>query len=155
MAQSSHARTGLGRTLAVCAILFLILVVAFLTSSMVGSQRLPIAGTLCALTGKSDCGLTGEERAILFDIRIPRLLLAGAVGTCLAAAGGADPKVLRNPLAEPYLLGVSNGAAGGTMTPLVFFSAYGWTRPGFAFPGAGGAALAVFQLPPRRAGAAT
>src|SRR2546423_15472687 len=143
MAQSSHARTGLGRTLAVCAILFLILVVAFLTSSMVGSQRLPIAGTLCALTGKSDCGLTGEERAILFDIRIPRLLLAGAVGTCLAAAGAAYQALLRNPLAEPYLLGVSNGAAVGTMAALVFFTSHVWSRPVFAFAGALDATLVV------------
>src|SRR5438045_7511250 len=96
MAKSSHVRTGLGRTLAVCAILFVILVFAFLVSSMVGSQRLPIAGTLCALTGKSNCALTGEERAILLDIRIPRLLLAGAVGTCLAAAGAAYQALLRN-----------------------------------------------------------
>src|SRR5256886_3373492 len=146
MAKTSQARTGLGRTLAVCAILFVILVLAFLISSIVGSQRLPIAGTFCALTGKSDCALTGEERAILLDIRIPRLLLAGAVGTCLAAAGAAYQALLRNPLAEPYLLGVSNGAAVGTMTPLGFFTPFGWTRPVFAFAGAGGAAVGGFPL---------
>jgi iron complex transport system permease protein len=137
----------------VCAILFVILVLAFLISSIVGSQRLPIAGTFCALTGKSDCVLTGEERAILLDIRLPRLLLAGAVGTCLAAAGAAYQALLRNPLAEPYLLGVSNGAAVGTMTALVFFTAYGWTRPVFAFAGALVATLAVYQLARGRAGA--
>jgi iron complex transport system permease protein len=153
MAKSLHPRTSLGRTLAVCAILFVILIVAFLISAVVGSQRLPIAGTLCALTGKSGCVLTGEERAILFDIRIPRLLLAGAVGTCLAAAGAAYQALLRNPLAEPYLLGVSNGAAVGTMTALVFFTAYGWTRPVFAFAGAVLATLAVYQLARGRAGA--
>lgn len=136
-----------------CAILFVILVLAFLISSIVGSQRLPIAGTFCALTGKSDCVLTGEERAILLDIRLPRLLLAGAVGTCLAAAGAAYQALLRNPLAEPYLLGVSNGAAVGTMTALVFFTAYGWTRPVFAFAGALVATLAVYQLARGRAGA--
>ena len=153
MAKTSPSRISLGRTVAVCAILFVILVFVFLISSIVGSQRLPIAGTLCALTGKSDCGLTGEERAILFDIRIPRLLLAGAVGTCLAAAGAAYQALLRNPLAEPYLLGISNGAAVGTMTALVFFSAYAWTRPAFAFAGALVATLAVYQLARGRAGA--
>src|SRR2546423_9025332 len=91
MANSSQARTGLGRTLAVCAILFVILVFAFLISSIFGSQRLPIAATLCALTGKSGCALSGEERAILLDIRIPRLLLAGAGGGFFAAAGGGPP----------------------------------------------------------------
>ena len=153
MAKSSPARTSLGRTVAVCATLLFILVLAFVISSVFGSQRLPIAGTLCALTGKSGCGLTGEERAILLDIRIPRLLLAGAVGTSLAAAGAAYQALLRNPLAEPYLLGISNGAAVGTMTALVFFSAYGWTRPVFAFAGALVATLAVYQLARGRAGA--
>src|ERR1041385_1855083 len=146
MSKASYARTGLGRTLAVCAILFVILIVAFLISAVVGSQRLPIAGTLCALTGKSGCVLTGEERAILFDIRIPRLLLAGAVGTCLAAAGAAYQALLRNPLAEPYLLGVSNGAAVVTMTALVFFTAYGWSRPVLAFAGATAATFLVYRL---------
>src|SRR5213080_48077 len=153
MAKSSHVRTGLGRTLAVCAILFVILVFVFLISSIVGSQRLPIAGTLCALTGKSDCALTGEERAILLDIRIPRLLLAGAVGTCLAAAGAAYQALLRNPLAEPYLLGVSNGAAVGTMTALVFFGAHEWSRPLMAFAGALTATFVVYRLARGRAGA--
>src|SRR5947199_2586633 len=153
MAKSSQARTGLGRTLAVCAILFVILVFAFLISSVIGSQRLPIRGSFCALTGKSNCGLSAEERAILLDIRLPRILLAGAVGMCLAAAGAAYQALLRNPLAEPYLLGVSNGAAVGTMTALVFFTAYGWTRPVFAFAGAVVATLAVYQLARGRAGA--
>src|SRR2546430_134417 len=146
MAKSTQARTGLGRTLAVCAILFVILIFAFLISSIFGSQRLPIAGTLCALTGKSGCALTGEERAILLDIRIPRLLLAGAVGTCLAAAGAAYQALLRNPLAEPYLLGVSNGAAVGTMTALGFFTAYRWAPAVVAVAGAGGAAVGGFPL---------
>src|ERR1041385_2134652 len=146
MAKSSHARISFGGTVAVCAILFVILVLAFLISSIVGSQRLPIGGTLCALTGKSDCALSGEERAILLDIRIPRLLLAGAVGTCLAAAGAAYQALLRNPLAEPYLLGVSNGAAVGTMTALVFFTAYEWSRPVLAFAGATAATFLVYRL---------
>src|SRR2546423_10099221 len=153
MANSSQARTGLGRTLAVCAILFVILVFVFLISSIVGSQRLPIAGTFCALTGKSDCALTGEERAILLDIRIPRLLLAGAVGTCLAAAGAAYQALLRNPLAEPYLLGVSNGAAVGTMIALVFLGTHEWSRPLLAFAGALAATFVVYRLARGRAGA--
>ncbi len=153
MARAAHVRTSFGRTVVVCAILLVILVLAFLISSVVGSQRLPIAATLCSLTGKSNCGLSVEDRAILFDVRIPRILLAGAVGTCLAAAGAAYQALLRNPLAEPYLLGVSNGAAVGTMTALVFFSAYGWSRPVFAFAGAVAATLGVYQLARGRAGA--
>jgi iron complex transport system permease protein len=83
---------------------------------------------------------------------LPRIFLAGAVGMCLAAAGAGYQALLRNPLAEPYLLGVSNGAAVGTMTALVFLGAYEWTRPLLAFAGALLASFVVYQLARGRAG---
>src|SRR5256886_12752380 len=58
----------------------------------------------------------------------------------------------RNPLAEPYLLGVSNGAAVGTMMALVFFGAHEWSRPVLAFAGALLATIFVYQLGRGRAG---
>src|SRR5712692_8531370 len=124
------------KTLGVCVFLLLLLVAVLVIASLVGSQRLPLSSSLCALIGKSDCGLSSEEQAILFGIRLPRILLAGAVGMCLAAAGAGYQALLRNPLAEPYLLGISNGAAVGTMTALVFFGAHEWSRPVMAFAGA-------------------
>ncbi len=72
---------------------------------------------------------------------------------CLAAAGAGYQALLRNPLAEPYLLGVSNGAAVGTMTALVFFGGYEWSRPLMAFAGALAATFVVYQLARGRAGA--
>ena len=72
---------------------------------------------------------------------------------CLAAAGAGYQALLRNPLAEPYLLGVSNGAAVGTMTALVFFGAHEWSRPLMAFAGALAATFVVYQLARGRAGA--
>src|SRR5213594_1989154 len=141
------------RTLLVCAALLLLLAVVLLIASTLGSQRLPLGGLLCSLTGKSDCGLSSEERAIIFDIRLPRIFLAGAVGMCLAAAGAGYQALLRNPLAEPYLLGVSNGAAVGTMTARVFCGAHEWSRPVMAFAGALAATLIVYQLARGRAGA--
>jgi len=133
--------------------LFLLLLLAFLISSILGAQRLSFSGALCALTGKTNCGLSSAEREILFAIRLPRILLAGAVGTCLAAAGAAYQALLRNPLAEPYLLGVSNGAAVGTMAALVFFGAHEWSRPVMAFAGAIAATFLVYRLARGRAGA--
>lgn len=134
------------RTMLVCGLLLLLLFAVLLTASVLGSQRLPILGSLCALTGISQCGLSPEEYAILFEIRIPRILLAGAVGVCLATAGAAYQALLRNPLAEPYLLGVSNGAAVGTMVALVFFGAHEWSRPVMAFGGALAATFLVYRL---------
>ena len=96
--------------------------------------------------------LRDEQRAILFDIRIPRVLLAACVGASLAAAGAGLQSLLRNPLAEPYLLGVSNGAALGTMLAFAFFESFEWSRPVLAFVGAGAATLAVYRMARSRAG---
>ncbi len=146
-------RTTLRRTLLVCGLLTVLLIFVLVLAAVVGSQRLPLGPALCALTCKSVCGLSPEQQAILFDIRLPRILLAAAVGMCLATAGAAYQALLRNPLAEPYLLGVSNGAAVGTMVALVFFGAYEWSRPLMAFAGALIASFAVYQLARSRAGA--
>ena len=137
----------------ICGLLLLVLGLVLVAAAVIGSQRLPLAGSLCTLMGQSKCNLSSEERAILFDIRLPRILLAGAVGTCLAAAGAAYQALLRNPLAEPYLLGVSNGAAVGTMVALVFFGAHEWGRPVMAFGGAIAATFLVYRLARGRAGA--
>lgn len=145
-------RTTLNRTLVVCGVLAMLLLLVVIAASVVGSQRLPFTRSLCALTGASNCGLSSEQHAILFDLRLPRILLAGAVGVCLATAGAGYQALLRNPLAEPYLLGVSNGAAVGTMIALVFFGTAEWSRPVFAFAGALLASFVVYQLARGRAG---
>lgn len=96
--------------------------------------------------------LTESQRAILFDIRLPRVLLGACVGASLAIAGAALQALLRNPLAEPYLLGVSNGAALGTMLAFVFFEGSSFARPILAFAGAGVATFAVYQMARSRTG---
>ncbi|MBW2524121.1 MAG: iron ABC transporter permease [Deltaproteobacteria bacterium] len=58
----------------------------------------------------------GLDRTILIDVRLPRVLLAAVAGGGLAVVGGAFQALLRNPLAEPYVLGVSGGAAFGATT---------------------------------------
>src|SRR5438270_2513048 len=142
----------MSRTLIICAVLLVLLIAITIFASLMGSQSLPLKSSLCALTGASNCGLSPEQHAILFDLRLPRILLAGVVGMCLAAAGAAYQALLRNPLAEPYLLGVSNGAAVGTMMALVFFGAHEWSRPLLAFAGALLATIFVYQLARGRAG---
>jgi iron complex transport system permease protein len=56
---------------------------------------------------------------ILFGIRLPRILLAGLIGGALAAAGVVFQALLRNPLADPYILGISSGAALGAATGIL------------------------------------
>jgi iron complex transport system permease protein len=97
--------------------------------------------------------LSGEPTAqtVIFDIRLPRALLAALVGAALAAAGVTFQTLLRNPLADPFILGVSGGAACGAAVT----TALGWARiPGVvstvAFIGACAATGAVFLLARRR-----
>lgn len=96
--------------------------------------------------------LTEEQRSILFDIRLPRIFLGACVGASLAVAGAGLQSLLRNPLAEPYLLGVSNGAALGTMLAFVFFESFEFSRPILAFAGAALATFVVYQMAKSRAG---
>ena len=96
--------------------------------------------------------LDQTERAIFFDIRLPRVLLAACVGASLAVAGAALQSLLRNPLAEPYLLGVSNGAALGTMLAFVFFEQFAFGRPLMSFAGAAIATFVVYQMARSRTG---
>ncbi len=150
---ASGSRATLRYAVAVCLVLFGAVSCAVLAAFVIGSERLPVASSLCAIfTGGGACGLTPEQRAILFDIRLPRILLAAGVGASLAAAGAGYQALLRNPLAEPYLLGISNGAAVGTMVALVFFGAQEWSRPVLAFAGAMASTFVVYQLARGRTG---
>ena len=148
-------RVTMRKTLTACGLLLLVLLSAIVATSLLGSESLPAQSSLCALfsLGKAQCGLTPEQSTILLEIRFPRVLLAGAVGASLAAAGASYQALLRNPLAEPYLLGISNGAAVGTMIALVFFGPFEWSRPLLAFVGALLATLVVYRLGQGRAGA--
>ncbi len=141
-------RVTLRKTVISCLGLTGALLLSIILMSLIGSEHLPTRASLCALAsfGTSPCGLSREQFDILFQLRLPRILLAAAVGGSLATAGAGYQALLRNPLAEPYLLGISNGAAVGTMIALVFFGASEWTRPLLAFTGALVATLAVYRL---------
>ncbi len=90
-------------------------------------------------------GEAGETARRIAGLRLPRVALAALVGACLALAGAAMQALLKNPLADPFLLGTSGGAATGAAiaslagaSPLV--------SPGAAFVGAVGSSLAVAAL---------
>lgn len=121
-------------------LLVFLLFVALLVAVALGSERL------------SFFALSEVEQTILFDIRLPRVLLGACVGASLAAAGAGLQSLLRNPLAEPYLLGVSNGAALGTMLAFVFFSQIDFARPFCAIAGASLATAAVYRMAKSRTG---
>lgn len=103
-----------------------------------------------------DSGLSEREAAIVWQIRMPRMVLAGLVGSTLAGAGAAYQGVFRNPLADPYLLGVAAGAGLGATAAIV--SGFPTSAiPPLAFAGGVIAVVAAYGLArlggPQRRGA--
>ncbi len=91
--------------------------------------------------------LDAMERAILLEIRLPRVLLSGLVGLSLAASGVVFQALLRNPLAEPFILGLSSGAAVGALLCIVLgIAAIPMVVPAAAFVGALITVLLVFSI---------
>lgn len=94
--------------------------------------------------------LGNSADVILSNLRLPRLLLAGCVGAALSLCGAVFQAVLRNPLAEPFILGVSGGAAVGAVGAIFLGLAGFWTTPLLAFLGAAGSVALVLGIARRR-----
>jgi iron complex transport system permease protein len=88
----------------------------------------------------------GLKSTIVWQLRLPRVALAALVGMSLAVSGTVFQAVLRNPLADPYLLGVSGGAALGAVVGLTFYSIQSYAVPVLAFSGAILALLLVYLV---------
>jgi len=99
-----------------------ILVVAVVAGVLVGPVQLGVAKVLTwfGTFGRSAAGLSEQQRAILFELRLPRVIVAGLVGASLAASGASYQAVFRNPLADPYLLGAAAGAGLGATLAVVY-----------------------------------
>ena len=86
----------------------------------------------------SPFGMTVIEKQILFSIRLPRVIISVLMGMALGASGAVLQGILRNPLADPYILGISSGAAlvaaAGIITGVSFLGIF--TIPVLAFTGA-------------------
>lgn len=117
----------------------LLLAASVLCGLAVGGVRLSLADLW------SGAGPAGQEARLIASLRFPRVLLAALVGGSLALAGASLQALLKNPLADPFLLGTSGGAAAGAalatlagISPLL--------SPGAAFAGAAVSSAAVASL---------
>lgn len=125
------------------------------------TRRLVITvGVLAVLVAALTLGATGDWQdvieafrepestagMILWQLRIPRVLLAFLVGGCLGITGAALQALVRNPLADPYLLGLSGGAGLGAVLVIALGAQSPWAVPVAAFCGALGAISLVYRL---------
>jgi iron complex transport system permease protein len=110
-------------------ILFFLLLVAVLISIKVGEVRISWSQIFDIFSLK----LSSIDYAVVFKIRLPRILIAIIVGAGLAVSGVVFQTLLRNPLAEPYTLGVSGGACLG----VAILNIIGFSKIGFSLPLAG------------------
>ena len=122
--------------------LLLFAIAAF--SMAVGAARIPMRTVLEVLSGDGDA----TERAIVLGLRLPRAALAGLCGGALGLSGAVFQALLRNPLAEPYVLGISGGAAVAAVSVTVFGLAahIPWMVPVAAFVGSLLAIAIVFRV---------
>lgn len=107
------------RTSVVVTLLLGALALAMLAGVGLGAVRVPPADVLAAI-GRALAGLDAPAAdAVIVGIRLPRVVLAALVGACLSTAGVLYQALFRNPLADPYILGVSSGAGLGAIVVIV------------------------------------
>src|ERR671931_897190 len=101
------------------------LVGSFLLGVLVGPVHIGVGGVLGSMGGRLrlpgiSSSLSPTEDSILWQIRMPRVVLGALVGGMLALAGATYQGVFRNPLADPYLLGIAAGAGLGATLAIVY-----------------------------------
>ena len=129
--------------LSVLLILVALLVASMFISLIFGSTSVSLADIWRTLWASE---LTDSASQIIWNIRLPRNIVAALVGACLATSGAILQAVMKNPLADPQIVGVSSGAGLMGVIILILFPGYDYLVPMVAFLGAMGAALMVYAL---------
>jgi iron complex transport system permease protein len=144
-ATAGRAPLHLRHTLSILSLLALLLAVVAVIGLSVGSVSIPFSDVVPSLFGSAS--VDEATRTIILSIRLPRLLLAMLVGTGLSIAGAVFQALLRNPLAEPYILGISSGGTVGAILAIglgIGFSAI--TTPLASFIGSAFVMLLVYSI---------
>jgi iron complex transport system permease protein len=122
-------------------ILLIVVAASLLLGLAAGAVPLPLSEVWAGLWRPDS-----EASAIVRDLRAPRVLLAFLVGGSLGICGAALQAMIRNPLAEPYLLGLSSGAGLGAVIAITAQAGGAWAVPLAAFIGALSAVALVYRL---------
>lgn len=132
--------------------LAVVLCVAFLLGVGIGAVAVPpdvVVAILLSKIGVSvETAVSQQQMAVLWNIRLPRVVLGGLVGAALAVSGALLQGIFRNPLADPGLIGVSSGAAlGAVFTIISGLAVFGiYTLPVAAFLAGAATTLLVYRL---------
>src|SRR5438067_3749331 len=132
------------------AVLIVLSILGLLICLQYGTERISFGTMLRLLAGHDTLGTGPSPAVILWDVRLPRLLLAFLVGSSLATVGVTLQALLRNPLADPYILGISSGAALGAAPAIQF--GVNWAFAGcsaihlFAFIGAAVTMIGIYHI---------
>lgn len=124
-----------------------LLVFVMFLCSLVGPQAVSLKAVI---DGPAGMAAPNPDYEIFVRVRVPRIILAALVGAALAGSGVIFQAMLRNPLADPYILGISSGAGLGAI--IAVLSGFGWTLWGrspiavFAFMGALGTVWLVWGI---------
>ncbi|MDO9225114.1 MAG: iron ABC transporter permease [Pseudomonadota bacterium] len=134
------------RALLVIALLAVAALASLLLALAAGSVALAPGEVWAALLGEGKGGGEGMAVDVVRSLRLPRALSAFACGGLLALAGALMQVLLRNPLADPYVLGISGGAAVGALAAMLLGVSAGFGLEAAAFVGALAAMWLVFGL---------
>lgn len=137
------------RVLAICGLLLVLLFIAVVISLRMGAYPITVPEIVTTLfnrvAGRTD-QIPSEFLLVVFGLRLPRIALGVIVGAALSTAGAGFQALLRNPLADPYVLGVSSGAALGAIMSLIFTPHVAGAIQIASFIGAGLTITVVFLL---------
>jgi iron complex transport system permease protein len=132
----------------IVSLLLIALIAAVLLSLSIGTIHVPVRAMLSALLLRHP--LDETQHTILFAVRLPRVLASAIVGAALAVSGLVFQGLFRNPMADPYIIGASGGAAVGACIGIVFlsqFALFGFSATALlAFAGAVVAMTIVYAL---------
>lgn len=153
-----HSLVTRRRLLVVSSLLAALLIFIVLMALALGSEPLAPGVILRRVVARVLGQAEGHESVvdmILFRVRLPRIALGIVAGASLSVAGAVLQALLRNPLAEPYVLGISSGAALGAILSLIGLEVFPWARPLSAFAGAALTTLVVYGLSRGKTGITT
>ncbi|MBQ9364460.1 MAG: iron ABC transporter permease [Schwartzia sp.] len=124
-------------------IIFAALVVVGLVASItMGSVRIPVGEIIDSLSGEG----AGTHQQIIMNIRLPRTIVAALVGVNLSLSGAILQAIMKNPLADPHIIGISSGAGLTGIMVMLMLPGHEYLVTPAAFVGAMGAATCIYIL---------